>query len=70
MSDEIAVCRLLRTKQTNGVVIGGMVVPWESGESTTASYWCLGTMETCGPDDLLAHPHHCRAARACYRARD
>lgn len=64
------VCRLLRTKQTNGIIIGGAVVPWESGDSTTAAYWCLGTMESSGPDEGLAHPHHCGASRRCYKARD
>jgi hypothetical protein len=41
---------------------------WTDGESTTAVYWCLGTMETAGPDDVMCHPSTCRAGRQCFQA--
>ena len=63
------VCRLLRTK--NSFANYGEdsdVAPWQLGESDTAVYWCLKTMQHAGPDDGYAHPHHCLASRSCYRA--
>ncbi|HKS29353.1 MAG TPA: hypothetical protein VJS44_16100 [Pyrinomonadaceae bacterium] len=71
MSEEIeesvapAVCRLLRTKTAFGTYVGNLY-SWQSGASTTAVYWCLGTMETAGPDDHYAHPHTCCEGRDCY----
>jgi hypothetical protein len=59
------VCRLLRTKMSFGALEG--VRDWRFGESTTAVYWCLRTMESSGPDDGFAHPHRCREGRACFR---
>lgn len=64
-----AVCRYLRTKQALASVVEGEVVPWEAGDNTAAAYWCLATSGPVGPDDALVHPHHCRGARTCYRAR-
>ena len=61
------VCRLLRTKTAFGTM-SFEDEDWRDGESTTAVYWCLGTMETAGPDDAICHPSTCRAGRACYRA--
>lgn len=58
------VCRKLRTKMGFGALQG--VRDWRHGDSSTAVYWCLSTMETAGPDDGYAHPHGCRAGRACY----
>jgi len=69
-SDKPSVCRLLRTKSDGGIMVGGEVVPWTTGENTSASYWCLATMETAGPDDNLAHPHTCLRSRVCYRPGD
>ena len=68
--ERTVVCRLLRTKTAFGTLVGDTteVEPWYSGASTTAVYWCLGTMASCGPDDDLAHPHACRSGRACYKA--
>ena len=66
-----AVCRLLRTK--NAFANFGddsEVTPWQLGESPTAVYWCLKTMQHAGPDDSIAHPHDCLAGRSCYRAAD
>jgi hypothetical protein len=60
------VCRMLRTKTAFGSY-GPDADPWDSGESTTAVYWCLGTMETAGPDDAFAHPHTCLQGRPCYQ---
>ena len=60
------VCRMLRTKTAFGF-LGEGAGDWRDAESTTAVYWCLGTMETAGPDDVLCHPGTCRAGRACYR---
>ena len=59
------VCRKLRTKMAFGSMHEGLR-DWRYGESSTAVYWCLKTMETAGPDDSYAHPHHCCASRSCY----
>jgi len=59
------VCRKLRTKMAFGSMHQGLR-DWRYGESSTAVYWCLKTMETAGPDDSYAHPHHCCASRSCY----
>ena len=64
-----AVCRLLRTKTAFGTFVGNLHA-WQSGNSTTAVYWCLSTMETAGPDDGYAHPHACCAGRECYEGED
>lgn len=64
------VCRLLRTKTAFGTLVGDRSdpAPWQMGASTTAVYWCLGTMASAGPDDSLAHPHACDASRSCFQA--
>ena len=62
---QLPVCKLLRTKTAYGGY-GVDDVPWDENDSTTAVYWCLGTMETAGPDNVLCHPHTCRHGRACY----
>jgi hypothetical protein len=61
------VCRLLRTKNAFGTNVGYQN-SWQSGDSSTAVYWCLKTMEICGPDESYAHPHSCCAGRACFRS--
>ena len=60
------VCRRLRTKTFFGTYTS-TGEDWETGDSTTAVYWCLQTMGTAGPDDQLAHPHTCRGGRECYK---
>ncbi len=62
------VCRLLRTKTSYGVGERGAV--WKLGESTTASYWCLGTMEAFGVDDDYCHPQTCVRGRSCWESSD
>jgi hypothetical protein len=62
------VCRKLRAKATYDV--GGDGPLWKLGDSTTAAYWCLSTMEPFGPDDHICHPHDCGAGRACYQRPD
>lgn len=62
------VCRSLRTKTAFGS--DGGVGDWKFGESTTAVYWCLRTMETFGPDGNFSHAHSCGPHRRCHRARD
>jgi hypothetical protein len=65
------VCRMLRTKTAYGAYDEeGMPTPWQAGESTTAVFWCLETMETAGPDDGFAHPTMCQAGRRCYASED
>jgi hypothetical protein len=64
------VCRMLRTKNAFASYGSPDVIPWDQGESTTAVYWCLRTMETAGPDDGYAHPTHCRPGRACFRGEE
>lgn len=59
------VCRFLRTKMAFGS-FGPDVPDWREGDSTTASYWCLCTMESAGPDDDFAHARKCRAGRRCF----
>ena len=59
-------CRYLRTKTGFGASVG--YTPWRTGESSTAAYWCLQTMKSCGPDEALVHPQKCCAGRSCYRS--
>jgi hypothetical protein len=59
------VCRSLRTKTA---FTGDDA--WKLGESTTAVYWCLRTMETFGPDGNFCHALSCAPQRRCHRARD
>jgi hypothetical protein len=60
------VCRMLRTKTFFGTYTS-TGEDWRTGDSTTAVYWCLDTMETAGPDDRLAHPHGCCPGRTCFK---
>lgn len=60
------VCRLLRTKTYFGTYTS-TGEDWGTGGSTTAVYWCLGTMANAGPDDQYAHPLCCREGRGCFR---
>jgi len=70
------VCCLLRTKtafgsymlETDDADDGGP--SWQDGNSTTAVFWCLKTMDTCGPDDDFAHAKSCRPGRECFRSDD
>ena len=64
-AEESCVCRRLRTKRAFGSYSGNLY-SWRSGDSTTAVYWCLRTMETVGPDDGYAHPHACLSGRGCF----
>ena len=66
-AEESCVCRKLRTKRSFGSYSGNLY-SWQSGDSTTAVYWCLRTMETVGPDDGYAHPHACLCGRGCFEA--
>lgn len=59
------VCRLLRTKTGFGSMQAGGP-DWRTGDSTTAVYWCLQTMETAGIDGCYAHAHTCREGRGCF----
>jgi hypothetical protein len=74
LNDKPHVCRLLRTKTAFGSYLletdeaGDGQPTWQDGESTTAIFWCLKTMDTCGPDDDFAHAKSCRAGRQCFRA--
>lgn len=61
------VCRKLRAKVAFGSPHPG-TRDWRHGDSTTAVYWCLRTMETAGPDDGYAHPHCCQEGRTCFVA--
>jgi len=68
-NDDAPVCRMLRTKNAFGS-FDGHLISWDSGESSTAVYWCLRTMETVGPDDNFTHAKTCRKGRSCYEADD
>jgi hypothetical protein len=59
------VCRKLRTKMAFGTMHAGLR-DWRHGDSTTAVYWCLVTMESAGPDDAYAHAHSCGRGRECF----
>ena len=59
------VCRMLRTKMAFGSLVTG-APSFRTGESTTAVYWCLCTMESAGPDDDFAHAKKCREGRRCF----
>ena len=62
MSEKLPqVCRMLRTKTAFSAN-----QEWKRGESPTAVYWCLATMESFGADDNVCHPHDCRRGRACF----
>jgi len=61
------VCRRVRSKGTPGVQYDA-AVDWETGWTSTATFWCVATGESVGPDDDLVHPHVCGQARACFRA--
>jgi hypothetical protein len=65
-SASVTVCQMLRTKTAFGTFVGHD--PWQEGNSSTAVYWCLRTMETVGPDESLAHPQSCCAGRSCFRS--
>jgi hypothetical protein len=74
-----SVCSLLRTKTAFGSYMieaddddaaDGVAPSWQDGNSTTAVFWCLKTMDTCGPDDDIAHAKACRPGRACFRSDD
>lgn len=58
------VCRLLRTKTAWGRDERGQT--WKLGDSTTAVYWCLATMEPFGADDDYCHPYKCVRGRSCW----
>jgi hypothetical protein len=60
------VCRRLRSKGTPGIRYDA-AVHWDVGYVSTATFWCVATGESVGPDDELAHPHVCGEARACFR---
>ena len=71
------VCRFLRTKTAFGAYMsdideetGEDAASWQDGTSTTAVFWCLKTMDTCGPDDDFAHARTCRPGRECFRGHD
>jgi hypothetical protein len=70
------VCCLLRTKTAFGSYMletdeaGDDQPTWQDGNSTTAVFWCLKTMDTFGPDDAAAHAKSCRAGRECFRSDD
>ena len=65
-----AVCRMLRTKNAFTVFSEkeAGVKPWQFGESTTAVFWCLKTMQPAGPDDQYAHPAVCLTGRRCFQS--
>jgi hypothetical protein len=52
-----------------GSVVGD-AADWRHGESTTAAYWCLATLEAGGPDGDFAHARKCRAGRRCFTPPD
>ncbi len=66
LADLPDVCRYIRTKTAFGNCTG--YNPWQ-GDSSTAAYWCLQTMNSCGPDDQLVQPHCCCAGRSCFTKR-
>ena len=61
------VCRRVRSKGTPGVRYDSAVA-WEVGYVSTATFWCVATGESVGPDDEQVHPHVCGEGRLCFRA--
>jgi hypothetical protein len=61
------VCRRMRSKGTPGVRYDAAVA-WEAGYVPTATFWCVMTGDSIGPDDDLVHPHSCGEGRVCFRA--
>lgn len=59
------ICALLRTKTAFGPY--GSANDLTHADSTTAVFWCLGTMSSAGPDDELAHAQLCREGRRCFQ---
>ncbi len=66
-AEKLRVCRMLRTKTAFGTYDEEDLDPWQMGTSTTAVFWCLGTMATAGPDDMYCHPSTCREGRGCFQ---
>jgi hypothetical protein len=62
-------CRFLRTKATY-TPDADFSESWRNGNSSTAQYWCLCTMGSCGPDQDLVAPELCQIDRRCYRSAD
>lgn len=64
----LTTCRKLRTKFAFLPLntADNEPVYWQTGDGSTAVYWCLRTMECAGPDGGLAHASLCRGDRACY----
>jgi len=65
---EPCVCRFLRTKTGFGASVG--YTSWKTGESSTASYWCLRTMNTIGPDEHVVHAQRCCSGRSCFHSEE
>jgi hypothetical protein len=66
-TSDLAHCALLRTK--------GMYLPPNPRAdgntpegSSTAVFWCLGTMKMVGPDGGYVAPDACVPGRSCYKA--
>lgn len=72
LSEALQVCRKLRSKFAFLPLVNADNEPvfWQTGDSSTAVYWCLRTMECAGPDGGLAHASTCRADRDCYACHD
>ena len=72
MSDPVrlpVVCRKLRTKTGFGT-LEGLARDWREGASSSASFWCLRTMEPWGTDQRPAPAGTCRQGRSCFEALD
>jgi hypothetical protein len=63
------VCRRLRSKGTPGATYED-TASWQSGFTSTASFWSTATGDAVGPDDSYVHPHVCVAVRACFKSKD
>lgn len=60
------VCRRVRSKGEPGIRYDASVT-WEVGFVSTATFWCVATGESVGPDDDQVHPHVCGEGRLCFR---
>jgi hypothetical protein len=67
-----SVCKMLRTKNaySRSNERDPNIKPWQFGQSTTAVFWCLKTMQPAGPDDNFAHASVCLSGRTCYCSTD
>lgn len=64
--DRTALCVHLRSKNMYTDVDSEPGRPRDTSTEMTEVFWCVRTMNLCGPDDCLAGSEACRRGRACF----